>query len=120
MRNSVVNKIVRKSESYVTILKSLPGINKGNVYLNIAGIKRHHRVILSLSHALSLYLCLIHISTMTAVKLTNSVLLNPPPEIIRALPFFFMDIFKGRILQKQQFSAWHVFKAFDFSCKFPN
>lgn len=68
MWSSVVSKIGRKSESYIAILKVLPGINKGSVYLSVAGVKRYPSVILSLSYALSLSLCLILMSTMTARK----------------------------------------------------
>lgn len=61
-------RIGRKSKAYVGIFKSLPGINKENVYLNVGGIKRDHSVLLSLSHALSFCFCLIRFSTMTACK----------------------------------------------------
>lgn len=67
MWSYVITKIGRRSESYVAILKTLPSINKGSVHLNIAGIKRYHSVIPSLSHALSLCSWLIPIS-MTACK----------------------------------------------------
>lgn len=107
-------RIGRKSKAYVGIFKSLPGINKENVYLNVGGIKRDHSVLLSLSHALSFCFCLIRFSTMTACKAEQFRAVKSSHEILRALPFFFIDIFKARILQEQQFSAWHVVKAFEF------
>lgn len=64
----VVIRIGRKLKVYVGIFKSLFGINKENVYLNVGGIKRDYSVLFSLSYVLLFCFCLIRFFIMIVCK----------------------------------------------------